>query len=378
VKIDPSLWSTKTLPDHLRVRVEVVDAKGRVLCASRELAEIQTLLHSQRREVSQKAAHNENAAWRAAREKWEGEPAAEWKFGDLPASVLVEEKHGVPVLAYPGLKSLAAGVAVRLFATPEEAAQATRGGLAQLFETQLRHDLGWLEKDLRALRMLGPLAVTLAPIDRLQADALECIRRWVVQRTVNPPHAAAFAAELAKAKQDLRGLVPKLGDWLKEIFNLRLELETHVSPYPGLAKDLAALLPPDFLRRTPFERLRHLPRYLRGMKARAERWKRDAAKDGQRAAEIAPFVAAVAKHGERAGELRWLVEEFRVSLFAQELGTAEPVSAVRLKRALEETTGTKTAVAPAMAPAAAPILPTTTRKGAPLKSLGALDQLFRK
>jgi ATP-dependent helicase HrpA len=406
VKIDASLWSAKTLPDHLRVRVEVVDAKGRVLCASRDLGEIQKLLHSQRREVSQKAAHSENAAWRAAREQWEREPATEWKFGDLPASVLVEERHGVPVFAYPGLKALPAGVAVRLFATPEEATGATRAGVAALLGNQLRHDLGWLEKDLRALRMLGPLAVTLAPIERIQADALECIRRWVcdagrmegraparpvgqprdglgdLSLSNGEPHApalttTAFKAAVEAAKADLRGIVPKLGDALKEIFNLRLELQTHATPYPGQAADLAALLPPDFLRRTPYERVKHLARYLRGMKARADRWKRDAAKDSQRAAEIAPFVAAVKKLGDRAGDLRWLVEEFRVSLFAQEFGTAEPVSAVRLRRALEETTGTKAPEMPAP-PAAAPILPTTARKGTPLKSLGALDQLFRK
>ncbi|MEJ1971016.1 MAG: ATP-dependent RNA helicase HrpA [Lacunisphaera sp.] len=397
VKIDPALWSAKILPDHLRVRVEVVDDKERVLCASRDLAEIQTLLHSRRREVSQQAAHKENAAWRAAREKWERDPAAEWKFGDLPASVLVEEKHGLPVLAYPGLKALPAGVAVRLFATPEEAAGATRGGLEKLFEAQLRHDLGWLEKDLRALRLLGPLAITLVHVDALQADAFECIRRWVGEAgrmgRASPPDEPSFRAArpedssyllteanfrkaLEKAKSDLRGLVPKLGDWLKEIFNLRLELETHAQPYPGQAADLAALLPPDFLRRTPFERLKHLPRYLRGMKARADRWKRDAAKDSQRAAELAPFVAAARKLGERAGELRWLVEEFRVSLFAQELGTAEPVSAVRLKRVLEEAAGGKSAE-PAV-PAAAPVLSTTAKKGTPLKSLGALDQLFRR
>ncbi len=98
---------------------------------------------------------------------------------DLPGAVLVEEKHGLPVQAYPGLKAVAGGVAVRLFATPEEASAASRVGWEKLIETQLRHDIGWLEKDLRALRMLGPLAVTLAPIDQIQADALECIRRWV-------------------------------------------------------------------------------------------------------------------------------------------------------------------------------------------------------
>ena len=90
---------------------------------------------------------------------------------------------------------------------------------------------------------------------------------------------------------------------------------------------LTALLPADFLRHTPFERLKHLPRYLRGMKARADRWKRDAPKDAQRAAELAPFVAAARKAPVVESDFRWLVEEFRVSLFAQELGTAEPVSA---------------------------------------------------
>ena len=379
VRIDPTTWSAKGLPDHLRVRVEVVDAKDRVLCASRELGEIQALLHDRRREFSQKAAMAENAAWRAARAKWEGDPVGEWKFGDLPASVPVEEKHGVPVLAYPGLKALAAGVAVRLFATPEEATAVTRAGIAQLLEAQLRYDLGWLEKDLRALRMLGALTATLAPIDQLQNDALECIRRWVCGRDLQPLRAEAFAKLLVQAKQDLRGSVPRMTDWLKEILALRLELQTHAQPYPKMADDLAALLPADFLRRAPFERLKHLPRYLRGMKARADRWKRDAAKDAQRAAELAPFVVAVKRLGDQTGDIRWLVEEFRVSLFAQELGTAEPVSAVRLKRMLEELSpGAAKASAPAPAPVSVVVAPAVTKKGAPLKRLGALDQLFRK
>ncbi len=378
VRLDLALWSAKGLPDHLRVRVEVVDAKDRVLCASRDLTEIQALLHDRRREFSQKAATAENAAWRAARAKWEDEPVGEWKFGDLPASVSVEEKHGVPVLAYPGIKALSAGAAVRLFATPEEAATATRAGVAQLIETQLRYDLGWLEKDLRALRMLGALTATLAPIEQLQADALECIRRWVCRREVRPLQATVFAQVLTQAKQDLRGSVPRLADALKEILALRLELQTHAQPYPKMADDLAALLPADFLRRTPFERLKHLPRYLRGMKARADRWKRDTAKDVQRAAELAPFAAAARKPELADSDFRWLVEEFRVSLFAQELGTAEPVSAVRLKRLLDELApGAAKAPVPA---AAAPVVvaPVATKKTTPLKSLGALDQLFKK
>ncbi len=388
VRIDPALWGAKIFPDHLRVRVEVMDNRNQLLGASRDLEEIQAQLHSRSRDVSKQAATVDNSEWRAARVKWEGEPATEWKFGDVPERITVSEHHGVPVRAHPGLKAMAAGVAVRLFATPEDAALTTRQGLRKLLETQLRHDLGWLEKDLRALRPLGPLAVTLTTPEALQLDALESIRCWAAGRAVAPLHAAVFAKQLAGAKKDLRGLVPKLTDWLKEIFTLRLALETNKMPYPGMAGDLAALLPPDFLRRMPFERVQHLPRYLRGMQVRAERWKRDAAKDATRAKELAPFATAMKSLADGAGEFRWLVEEFRVSLFAQELGTAEPVSAVRLERMLQEL-GRANPSAVAKARADRPdeparrddsphLKPATARKGASLKSLGALDQLFRK
>ncbi len=428
VRIDPALWRDELFPDHLRVRVEVLDNKEKVLGASRDLVEIQAQLDTRQRDVSKHASTVDNSAWRAARAKWEGEPATEWKFGDLPAQIGVSEFHGVPVLAYPGLKALPAGVAVRLAATPEEAAAMTREGLRRLLEMQLRFDLGWLEKDLKALRHLGTLMVTLTTPDALQQDALESIRRWVcdpvrvtgkatsvmgsgagagerrgsdfakasTDKTESAPYltAARFATALMAAKDDLRGLVPKLGDWLKEIFTLRLALQTSKQSYPGMGEDLAALLPADFLRRMPFSRVQHLSRYLRGMQMRAERWKRDSVKDELRAKELAPFVAAARKMtvGRAAGaqapnkdetgdDFRWLVEEFRVSLFAQELGTAEPVSVVRLQRALDEMAGA-TGATPGRAgavPVSKGVAPASSgRKATPLKSLGALDQLFRK
>jgi ATP-dependent helicase HrpA len=168
--------------------------------------------------------------------------------------------------------------------------------------------------------------------------------------------------------------VAELAGRLREIFTLRLKLQTHAEPYPGLAEDLAALLPADFLRTTPYERLAHLPRYLKGRLARADRWKRDPAKDAGRAKELEPFVQATRKSGERAGELRWLVEEFRVSLFAQELGTAEPVSAVRLRNALKDVQDAGRTDLAAAAPTTRPLaLPSKNRRV--LKSLSALGHL---
>ncbi len=388
VTIDPAVWADKPLPDHLRVRVRVLDAKGRELCASRELTEIEAALHLQKRAASAIVARVEPEAWRRARAKWETAPQTAWTFGDLPERVLVTEPAGVPVFAFPALTAGKDGVALRLAPTPEEANATTRHGLAALIERQISNDLGWLERDLRAVRLLGPLLSTLAPADELQTQAFQAIRAWLCGRTVAPLTAATFATVLDRVKADARGLVPRFCDQLREILTLRQALLVQPTAHAGLERDLAALLPPDFLRTTPYVQLAHFPRYLKAMKLRAERWRQNPAKDAERAAQLAPYVAAAAKARDREGgeALRWLVEEFRVSLFAQELGTAEPVSAVKLDRALAGgvIVGARIETAPApakpiMAPASAkPIMAAAVveKKVAPIKNLGALDRLF--
>jgi len=180
-------------------------------------------------------------------------------------------------------------------------------------------------------------------------------------------------------------VVPRLVDLLREILALRNELLVLSGAAPTLARDTEALVPKDFLRTTPYAQLAHLPRYLKAMKLRAERVRQNPAKDAERAVQLAPYAAAAERWRGRAGgeALRWLVEEFRVSLFAQELGTAEPVSAVKLDRALAALQGVKDApaavAAPVAAPAAAkPIVAAAVKdkKTAPLKNLNALDKLF--
>jgi ATP-dependent helicase HrpA len=385
VTLDPAVWADKPLPDHLRVRVRVLDAKGNPLCASRDLAEVDAALHLQKRAASATVARVEPEAWRRARERWETPPQTAWTFGDMAERVLVTEQAGVPVFAFPALLAEKEGVSLRLAKTPEEARDLTRRGIAALLERQLSNDLGWLERDLRAVKNLGPLISTLAPADELQAQAFQAIRRWLCGRAVEPLTASVFATVLDRAKADLRGIVPRLCDQLREILTLRQALLVQSNAPAGLDRDLAALLPPDFLRTTPYAQLAHFPRYLRAMKLRAERWRQNPVKDAERAAQIAPYVAAVAKvRGSENGEaVRWLVEEFRVSLFAQELGTAEPVSAVKLDRALTECRAGApvTAASARSEPKAVPETPAFVRlvaekKTAPVKSLNALDRLF--
>ena len=401
ISIDPVVWQDKPPPDHLRVRVRVLDGAGKEIAASRELSELHAALASQSRVASEAVAREDPPAWRAVRVKWDTAEHTDWVFDALPERVLVTEQGGAPVYAFPGLQVGRDGVSRRIFKTPEEAQEATRRGVAALFERQLGHELTWFQRDLRALRELGALTAMLGPLEQLQEQAYQSVRRWLIERPVAPLTGAVFATVLDRAKADLRGLVPRLVTLLREILILRNELQVLPDAPASMARDLEALVPADFLRQTPFAQLAHLPRYLKAMKLRPERARKNPAKDAERAAQLAPYVAAVSKMRGREGAeaFRWLVEEFRVSLFAQELGTAEPVSAVKLDRVLASLQA-KSAGAPATTlgapnaggvvatPAAAPkappapgprpivAAPITQKKIAPVKSLNALDKLF--
>jgi len=401
LSIDPVVWRDKPPPDHLRVRVRVLDGAGKEIAASRELSELHAALASQSRVASEAVAREDPPAWRAVRVKWDTAEHTDWVFDALPERVLVTEQGGAPVYAFPGLQVGRDGVARRIFKTPEEAQEATRRGVAALFERQLGHELTWFQRDLRALRELGALTAMLGPLEQLQEQGFQSVRRWLIERPVAPLTGAVFATVLDRAKADLRGLVPRLVALLREILVLRNELQVLPDAPASLARDLESLVPADFLRQTPFAQLAHLPRYLKAMKLRSERARKNPAKDVERAAQLAPYVAAVNKVRGREGAeaFRWLVEEFRVSLFAQELGTAEPVSAVKLDRGLASLQaksagavaaipgGSKGSSGVAMIPAAPksppapgprPIVaaPIGQKKIAPVKSLNALDKLF--
>ena len=158
---------------------------------------------------------------------------------------------------------------------------------------------------------------------------------------------ARFDATVVQAKTRLPGLTAKFSDALKGILSARQELLLIPKPYPGLAAELDGLIPKRFLLRVPYERLTHLPRYLKAMHIRAQRASLSPAKDQEKARRIQPYQVALAKiaaqtppslaASRRRDEFRWLIEEYKVSCFAQELGTAQPVSPPRLDQLWRDT-----------------------------------------
>lgn len=382
LRIDVAAWTAKPLPDHLRVRIRVVDEKQKELFAARDLDELAVHLAEYQKTLTAKVANDAPAAWNRAREKWEKPDQMAWTFGErLPGPVEVCIQNGLTIYAHPALKIGVAGVALRLARDADESAAWTRLALGRLLELELRHELAFLHKELRGLRDLGALLATYCPLNQLTEDAAGLLQRWLcAPGRVAEPTQKAFVAAFASARHDLRTTGPKLVATLRELFSLRATLEAYPTPYPTLASDLAQLVPKTLLREIDYPRLTHLPRYLKALKLRAERWRQNPAKEAERSRAFSPWLARQ-RCLPRSDARYWLVEEYRVSLFAQELGTAEAVSPQRLEREFAGTPSQEKGIVTAPAkPAPVPIaiIPTNAKKGTPLKSLGALGDLFRR
>ena len=165
-----------------------------------------------------------------------------------------------------------------------------------------------------------------------------------------PQDAQAFAARVADARTRLNLVGQELARSVAEILAEHAAVvrklaaaRTFAAAAADIDAQLQALMPKRFITATPAARLRHLPRYLKAIGARLDKLRNDPSRDAHKLAELAPLVQAwrrlaAQRRGQadpQLAELRWLLEELRVSLFAQELRTPMPVSVKRLQKALD-------------------------------------------
>ncbi len=345
IRTFPSDWKPEELPDHLRVRVEVVDAGRKPIAASRDLARVRELIDEQEREAARRPAKSVSEAWMRAAAQWERAGLETWTFDELPDSIVVADAGGLTIHAHPGLRLEKDGVALRLFKTPEESRLDLAAALEKFFEHELRYELGWLDRDLKEVARLGPLAVTLAPIETLKQNVREHLRRHLCLRSTQPLTREAFTAAAEAARAESKGLLYRVVDQLEAILKIRQELLVRMPPYKDAAKDLERLVPKDFPRNDSQTRLKHLPRHLRAMQARGRKARENPVRDAERAKILAQLDKKIAmldtaQRLPRAAreELAWMLEELRVSLFAQELGAAFPISEKRIDKRLAELT----------------------------------------
>jgi len=335
VDVSAAEFDTVELPAHFRMRYRLHDENGKTLATGRDLAAIRAQWEGRAREAFSRKTDIELTR----------EDIASWDFEEIPAQV----RSAGGLLAFPALVDLGDAVALRVFERSDEASEAHVQGVVRLLRHAIASDM---KQARRRLPISNPLALKYAPlggVDGLREDLVEGGFQDLLSRhALNVRTAGAFEALHAQAARELFGAAVERLKLAEPIIEGQAELKPWMQPplmgfarasYDDLREQLDALLSPGMLRELPTSRLAHYPRYLKAMRLRAERLRQDPAKDQQRLLQVLPFWREYLKHRaagtEGLDELRWLIEEWRVSLFAQELKTPEPVSAKRLTKALE-------------------------------------------
>jgi ATP-dependent helicase HrpA len=346
LKLPLDAFRAEMVPPHFFMNFRAVDEHGRMLGQSRDLAALRSRFAQQ---IEQTFARVEA---KEAGEEGKGavlEGLTSWSFDELP-EIMEVKVGGRDVIGFPALVDEGDSVALRVQDTPEKAAAVHRKGLRRLFALELREQVKFVEKSLP--RELGLLYMAWGTETELKSQIVAATLERTCMLAPLPAEAAAFAKrkDEARARISLVGqeIARLVGTILTEHAALLKKLAT-IKAQPAVIEDLKAqcaeLLPKGFVEATPFERLAHVPRYLKAAQLRADKLRADPARDARLAQEF----AALYKPWERERlarrksgapdpwleDFRWLLEELRVALFAQELKTPMPVSVKRLQKAWE-------------------------------------------
>jgi ATP-dependent helicase HrpA len=250
-------------------------------------------------------------------------------------------------VGFPALTDQGTHVEIEVFDEPDTAAAKHRAGLARLVALQIREPLKYLEKNLPELTRLAGLYLALGTLEALREQIIAVALDRAFLADPLPADARSFEVRLGEGRARLNLIAAEVarlaGAVLTEHAAAQKKLKDSRVPrevQDDIAAQLQRLVGPRFVLQTPWAQLQHLPRYLKAVVMRLEKWRADPARDAARLAELRPLeqrwqrrVAELrgASHA-RLGEYRWLLEELRVSLFAQELRTPQPVSAKRLDK----------------------------------------------
>ena len=338
--LPPDIWDGAALPAHLAVNVSVVDASGRELASGRDIAG----LRAQLGEAAQ-------LSFAAAGPGFEKKGLKSWDFGDLPETLTLA-RGGRKLTGFPALVDDGMSVSLALLDTREAADRATRAGILRLLRIALKDALSRFEKGGAGFAQAALPLKTAIPTESLLADVLAaaCDRAFLGEDPL-PRNERAFAEQVRRARARLPAVVEGAFRLLATIAAGHVALTQHLMRLPGGLRPVGsevqaqrdALVYPGFLCATPWVRLQHLPRYLEALDRRLTKCADNPDRDARHAGDVAALWRRYRDRAERdrqAGradpaleEFRWLLEELRVSLFAQELKTPHPVSFKRVERA---------------------------------------------
>ena len=347
LRLAASVWDRIDLPLHLRLNFRVMDGEGNELSMGRDLGKLQEELGQIAR-----MAFQDGAAATGAAADIEKTGLTAWSIGTLPEGIPVK-RAGRAVTAYPACVDDGTTVAVRLFETAREAEIAHRRGVVRLIALELKQQMRTWERGPSGFNQSALQLKTAMATDKLLADFLLTLAdRAFIGDDDLPRDERAFREQIARAKQRIPVVADALGKTLAQVAEAYAALQINLHSAGGHAKALVPMLSQwrdrlvrvGFLSETPWAQLHHLPRYLRALGKRLEKYltmpEREPRNGPVLAAYWQRYEAEVLRCGPGVGiavlQFRWLIEELQVSLFAQELKTPFPVSAKRLDKAWAE------------------------------------------
>ncbi len=347
-------FKLETLPVHLTINFKVVDEHGRQLGMGRNLAQLRAELGAEVQSSFRTAARSDAAVADSLHDD-----IRDWDFGEL-AELMQLERRGpdgrkITLVGFPALVDREDHCEVDVFDDADEARDQHRAGLRRLFRLQLREQLKFLEKSLAGLQTTQMQASTV-PALASAFTSFESMREQVLAAAIDrtcladpwPLDRPTFVARKDEARGKLSLIAQEIARLLTTIVAEAAALmkklyaaRSHAAAVADIEQQLARLFPRNFLVDVPAIQLAHYPRYLKAIAMRLDKIKNDPLRDTQRMQELvalqAPWLREVAARkgvaDQRLEEFRWLLEELRVSLFAQELRTPMPVSAKRLQKA---------------------------------------------
>ena len=339
LKISAEDW-TDEIPAHLLMNFSVIDDAGRELAMGRDWNALKKQLGS--------AAQ---LTFRNASPDIEKTGLKQWDFGDLPQT-LSFERDGLKVTGYPALEDDIDTVSVKLFDTEREAEQSHRKGVCRLMRFELKEQMKQLEKSLPNFNQYALVLRNVMSPDDLRDDMITAIadRAFIGEddlprtnadfmklkqraRTRLPAVTEAVARQAQAIATEYQLLAQKQSQMAATVNRLKRDLEQQVSllVYKGCFSQ------------TPWEYLQNIPRYLKALRLRIEKHPANPERDGKNAGSVGliwqkwqdKINALNQAHldiPQQVLDFRWLIEELRVSLFAQELKTPFPVSIKRLEK----------------------------------------------
>ena len=338
-QIDQDAWAVQELPEHCYLNLRIIDDGGQELAGGRKLHELQ-------QQLGQAAA----VTFRDNTQEFERDNVTTWDIGTLPESIKFA-RGKQQLTGYLGLQKEKDGrIALRLFDTTEAAEQAHRQGVIELMKLQLKEQVKDLNKGIQGFTQAAMLLKHINA-DTLRDDLTQtvCDRAFIGEDEL-PRNEKAFKEQIKRARSRLPAVKEALSRYLQETAAAYAELGGKLGKHPLthlMRQRLQTLLAAGFATRTPWAQWPRLPIYLKAMTLRLEKYSSNPARDAAREADIQELeqmwqekTDSLIKQGlpisDGLAGFKWMIEELRVSLFAQELKTPYPVSVKRLLKEWEE------------------------------------------